>query len=96
VNRYLRIAVVLVLLFVGAAQIGMCAVDCNCFLPPPRGIVTRSFSGDADGCLCCAQCAHVSSLVIVPDLIPAVFAPAALALQIYRTNAPRLDRPPRS
>jgi len=59
-NRTIRISALVVLL-VSAVQIGMCALDCDCFLPSARGIASRSLN-DADGCVCCARCGHVTTL----------------------------------
>ena len=78
-NRTFRIVALFVLL-VSAVQIGMCAFDCNCFLPSARGIMARSLAdadgcGDADGCVC-AACGHFTRLMDLPRLAWADFAPS--------------------
>jgi len=86
----------LLVLLISAAQIAMCATDCDCFLQPASRIASHSSRADADGCLCCAQLARVSSLLEIPTLL---FQPTAVlhaAPQIPPGNTLLLERPPRS
>jgi hypothetical protein len=95
-TRFLRAIAALVLL-IGACQIAMCAVDCDCFLPAPVGISSHANSqGDADGCLCCAHCASVPDLVAVSLPLQFQFVRSPLARQIIEAGGLNVYRPPRS
>jgi len=94
-HRLLRMAALLVLL-ISAAQIAVCATDCDCFLQPASRMASHSSRADADGCLCCAQAARVSSLVEIPSPIFQQTAVSHAAPEIPPGNALLLDRPPRS
>ena len=95
-TRLLRIAVLLVLV-VSAVQIAMCAIDCNCFLAQPRGLTSHSLStGDADGCLCCAQNGQIAGFVNLPSPAIADFAFSSSLAQVPFERSLRLDHPPRS
>src|SRR5262245_5845173 len=100
VNRTVRV-VALIVLLVSAVQIGMCAFDCDCFLPAARGIMARSAAdadgcGDTDGCICCAACGHFTTVLEVPRLAWADFVPSVPPLQIVLADASLPYRPPRS
>ena len=95
VHRLLRMAALLVLL-ISAAQIAMCATDCDCFLQRASRMASHSSRADADGCLCCAQAARVCDAVeFHTALLQQTVAPSS-ALQIPPGNTLLLDRPPRS
>jgi hypothetical protein len=95
-TQFLRTIAKLVLLF-SALQIAMCAVDCECFLPAPAGISSHATDrGDADGCLCCAQCGQMPGLWDVPRPLQAQFVRSPLALRIAETYTIQVYRPPRS
>jgi hypothetical protein len=95
-TRLLR-TIALLVLMIGAVQIAMCAADCDCFLPATAGISGHSSSqSDADGCLCCAQNAQLSSLIDVPELMHELFVPSKFLLQIPKDHTLLIDLPPRS
>jgi hypothetical protein len=95
-TRSLR-AVALLVLVIGVMQIAMSAADCDCFLPATAGISGHSSSeSDADGCLCCAQNAQLSSLIDVPELMHELFMRSKFLLQIPKDRTLLIDLPPRS
>lgn len=95
-NRFLR-AIATLVLFISALQIAMCATDCDCFLPAPVGISSHAIpQGDADGCLCCVQCAKMPVPAEVPLLLPQPFVRAWFAPRIFQTDGLSVYRPPRS
>lgn len=95
-TRYLRVVAIAVLL-IAAIQIGFCALDCDCFLPPSAQMSAHGLaSSDFDGCLCCARDASIARQVQVPSPLPVPFAVPPLPSERTRSFALLIDLPPRS